>query len=148
MFMISLLTKLFCSCRSFRETPLPHLTVHALEDELDGRESALIIALTDAVVEVYGAWARDAVVVRLIGVPRHRWAVGGHADATIAPAVTFGMREEAFSRADAAELTRTLIASVTDAVTAVFGERVRAGVTVELVGTPGARTGVGGSPVG
>jgi phenylpyruvate tautomerase PptA (4-oxalocrotonate tautomerase family) len=131
-----------------QEATLPHLTVHVLEDELDGRETALITTLTNAVVQVYGAWVRDALVVRLIGVPRRRWAAGGRTDATISPAVTFGIREEAFARPDATELTRDLIAFVTDAVATVFGESVRPGVSVELIGTPAARTGVGGSPLG
>lgn len=49
---------------------MPHLTVHALESDLSGRESALIEALTDAVVAVYGEWAREIAVVHLIGLPR------------------------------------------------------------------------------
>jgi phenylpyruvate tautomerase PptA (4-oxalocrotonate tautomerase family) len=49
-----------------------------------------------------------------------------------------------FDRPDAADLTARLIAGVTEAVVAVFGERVRAGVTVELVASPAGRTGVGG----
>jgi len=58
--------------------------------------------------------------------------------------VTFGIREAAFSRPDADELVARLVAGVTDAVVEVFGERVRAGVTVELVGSPAGRTGIGG----
>ncbi|MFD2399762.1 hypothetical protein ACFSVJ_27505 [Prauserella oleivorans] len=34
---------------------MPHLTVHALEHQLAGREDKLIAALTDAVVEVYAS---------------------------------------------------------------------------------------------
>lgn len=124
---------------------MPHLTVHALEDDLRGHEPELIGALTDAVVQVYGEWAREIAVVRLVGVPRGRWAIGGRAPATIAPAVTFGIREEAFARPDAAELARALVTSVTDAVASVFGEEVRGGVAVELVGTPASRTAIGGT---
>lgn len=121
---------------------MPHLTVHVLEDDLAGREAQLINALTDAVAAVYGDWARDIVAVRLIGVPANRWAVGG-APAQ-APSVRFGIREAAFDRPDADEIVALLISGVTDAVVAVFGERVRSGVTVELAGTPAGRTGVGG----
>ncbi|MBH5333579.1 hypothetical protein IHE55_01665 [Streptomyces pactum] len=40
-----------------------------------------------------------------------------------------------------------LIAGLTDAVTQVFGERMRALVVVELFGVPDGRWGVGGVPV-
>jgi hypothetical protein len=45
----------------------------------------------DAVVSVYGEWARGSVDVRLIGVPAGRWARGGVPIETAAPSVTFGM---------------------------------------------------------
>ncbi|MBO0869209.1 MAG: hypothetical protein J2P15_11630 [Micromonosporaceae bacterium] len=123
---------------------MPHLTVHALETDLAGRESALIEALTDAVVAVYGEWARDIAVVHLIGLPVSRWGIGGKPAQAPAPSVTFGIREAAFDRPDAEQIAARLVSGVTDAVVAVFGEGVRAGVTVELVGTPAGRTGVGG----
>jgi phenylpyruvate tautomerase PptA (4-oxalocrotonate tautomerase family) len=123
---------------------VPHLTVHALESDLAGREADLIGGLTEAVVAVYGDWAREIAVVRLIGVPAGRWGVGGQPAASPAPAVTFGIREGAFHRPDSADLLGRLTAGVTDAVAAVVGERVRPGVTVEFVGTPDGRTGVGG----
>ena len=56
---------------------MPHLTVHALEDDLTGREAALAEALTDSIAAVYGEWARELVTVQLVGVPVGRWAVGG-----------------------------------------------------------------------
>jgi phenylpyruvate tautomerase PptA (4-oxalocrotonate tautomerase family) len=115
---------------------VPHLTVHALEGDLAGREAALAQALTDSVVSVYGPWARELVKVQLIGLPAGRWAIGGTLVQTVPPRVTFGVREEMFTRADADELVARLIASVTDAVAAVVGEQCRAGVTVELVATP------------
>ena len=121
---------------------MPHLTVHVLEDDLAGREAELIEALTGAVVAVYGDWARDIVVVRLIGLPQNRWSVGG--EPARSPNVLFGIREAAFDRPDAEQIVARLVAGVTDAVAGVFGERVRSGVTVELVGTPAGRTGVGG----
>ena len=123
---------------------MPHLTVHALEGDLAGRDAALAEALTDSVVSVYGPWARELVNVQLIGLPAGRWAVGGQFVQSVPPAVTFGVREALFTRPDAGELVSRLIASVTDAVASVFGEQCRAGITVELVATPAGRTGVGG----
>ncbi len=38
---------------------MPHLTARVPEAQLAGHESALITALTGAVVQVYGEWARD-----------------------------------------------------------------------------------------
>jgi phenylpyruvate tautomerase PptA (4-oxalocrotonate tautomerase family) len=123
---------------------MPHLRVHALESDLAGRETALIENLTDAVVAVYGEWARSIAVVQLIGLPSHRWGIGGTSAQAPAPSVTFGIRESVFSRPDADEIVARLVAVVTDAIVAVLGEAVRAGVTVELVGTPAGRTGIGG----
>lgn len=124
---------------------MPHLTVHALESDLAGREADLIEGLTEAVVAVYGEWARRIAVVRLVGVPAGRWGIGGRPAEAPAPAVTFGIRAAAFDRPDATELLGRLTAGVTDAVATVVGERVRPGVTVEFVGTPDGRTGVGGA---
>ena len=123
---------------------MPHLSVHVLESDLAGREEELIAKLTDAVAAVYGEWARSIAVVQLIGVPPNRWGIGGEPAKAPAPHVTFGIREEAFSRPDADEIVARLVSGVTDAIVDVFGERVREGVTVELVGQPAARTGVGG----
>ncbi|HVV24105.1 MAG TPA: tautomerase family protein [Pseudonocardiaceae bacterium] len=123
---------------------MPHLTVHVLEDDLAGRETDLITALTDAVVAVYGEWARDIAVVHLVGVPAGRWGVGGEPAATPAPSITLRVREAAFGRPDAREIVARLVAGLTDAIVSVFGERVRPGVTVGLVGTPEGRTGVAG----
>ncbi|HEY0815032.1 MAG TPA: hypothetical protein VGE11_17310 [Pseudonocardia sp.] len=118
--------------------------MYANEDDLGGREVAVIEALTEAVVAVYGEWARDIAVVQLIGLPALRWGIGGKPAAAPAPHVTFGIKAVAFDRPDADELVARLIAGVTDALVAVFGERVRRGVTVELVGTLAGRSGVGG----
>lgn len=123
---------------------MPHLTVHALEGDLAGREAALAEALTDSVAAVYGQWARELVTIHLIGLPPGRWAVGGQLVQNVSPAVTFGVRQAMFARQDADELVRKLIASVTDAIAAVFAEQNRAGITVELVATPPGRTGIGG----
>ena len=125
---------------------MPHLTVHALEDDLAGREAALAEALTDSIAAVYGEWARELVTVQLVGVPVGRWAVGGRLVETASPALSLGVREAMFARPDAEELIRRLIASLTDAAAAVFGEQSRARTTVELVATPAGRTGVGGLP--
>jgi phenylpyruvate tautomerase PptA (4-oxalocrotonate tautomerase family) len=126
------------------EPAMPHLTVHALEADLAGREAALAGALTDAVAAVYGEWARELVSVQLVGLPAGRWAVGGRLTDVVSPAVTLGVREAMFTRPDAAELAGRLIASVTDAVASVVGPHSRAGITVELVATPAGRSGVGG----
>lgn len=123
---------------------MPHLTVHVLESDLASREEDLITALTDAVVSVYGDWARSIVVVQLIGLPAHRWGIGGVPAEAPAPRVTFGIKEGAFGRPNAEQIVAGLVTAVTDAVVAVFGERVRAGVAVELVGAPAGRTGIGG----
>lgn len=127
---------------------MPHLSVHALEGDLAGRETALIRNLTDAVVTVYGEWARSSVVVQLIGLPPGRWGIGGDPADAPSPIVTFGIREAAFSRPDADEIVARLVSGVTDAIVDVLGERVRAGLTVEFVGTPAGRTGIGGVVVG
>lgn len=126
---------------------MPHLSVHVLESDLAGREAALIAKLTDAVVAVYGEWARGIVDVRLIGLPPHRWGIGGVPAEAPPPSVTFGIRQEALARPDADDIVARLIAGVTDAIAGVFGERVRPGVTVELVGTPARHTGLGGAVV-
>jgi phenylpyruvate tautomerase PptA (4-oxalocrotonate tautomerase family) len=123
---------------------MPHVTLYALEAELAGREPGLIRTLTSAVVSVYGEWARGAVDVKLIGIPAGRWARGGAAVATAAPSVTVGMREEVFAREDAARVVAHLVAALTDAVTAVFGDDCRDDVLVELVGQPTSRSGLGG----
>jgi phenylpyruvate tautomerase PptA (4-oxalocrotonate tautomerase family) len=123
---------------------MPHLTVHVLESDLAGRETALIEKLTDAVVAVYGEWARGIVVVQLIGLPPNRWGIGGTPAPDPSPSVSFGIKEAAFSRPDADDIVARLVREVTDAIVDVFGERVRAGVTVELVAAPAGRTGIGG----
>ncbi|MEV8517083.1 tautomerase family protein [Dactylosporangium sp. NPDC051484] len=123
---------------------MPHLGVCLLESDLAGRETTLIEKLTDAVVAVYGEWARSTVVVRLTGLPPSRWGIGGTPAQAPSPSVTFGIREAVFSRPDADEIVARLVRGVTDAIVDVFGERVRAGVTVELVGTPAGRTAIGG----
>ena len=123
---------------------MPHLTVHALDSDLAGREPDLIAALTDAVVAVYGEWAREIAVVLLIGIPAACWGLAGKPAADPAPRVTFGVRAAAFDRPDATDLLSRLTAGVTDAIAAVVGEHKRPAITVEFVGTPDGRTGVGG----
>ena len=127
---------------------MPHVTLYALEDELAGREPGLIERLTDAVVSVYGEWARSAVEVRLIGLPAGRWARGGAAVTAAAPSVPFGMREDVFAREDSARVVARLVAAFTDAVAAVFGDDRRDDVLVELVGQPTSRSGLGGKVIG
>jgi len=126
---------------------MPHVMLYALEAELAGREPGLVRELTNAVVSVYGEWARSSVDVRLIGIPAGRWARGGAAVATAAPSVTFGMREEVFAREDAAGVIAQLITAFTEAVTAVFGDDRRDEILVELVGQPTSRSGLGGKVI-
>ncbi|MGI5205780.1 hypothetical protein ACQEU6_29915 [Spirillospora sp. CA-108201] len=124
---------------------MPHLTVHLPEDRLAGHESELVGALTEAIVGVYGEWARELAGIRLSGVPAGRLAQGGKAVDTNVSLV-MGVRAAAFDRPDAAEITAGLAAALTDAVTAVLGEDLRPGTTVELVASPQERTFVAGAP--
>ena len=126
---------------------MPHLIVYASEPDLEGREADVISALTDAVVGVYGEWAREIAVVQLVGLAPGRWGIGGRPVDAPAPRVTFGIKDAAFSRPDADDIVARLVVGVTEALVGVFGERVRAGTTVELVGTPAGRSGVGGEVV-
>ena len=124
---------------------MPHLTARVPEAQLAGRETALIAALTDAVVQVYGEWARGVVVVHLDGIPQGRWGIGGKAVDDAAPAITFGIREAALARPDGGEIAARLVAGLTEAVASVLGEPARSGTSVELVATPEGRAGVGGT---
>jgi phenylpyruvate tautomerase PptA (4-oxalocrotonate tautomerase family) len=126
---------------------MPHLTVYALEADLAGRETALAASLTDAVVAVYGEWARGLVSIRMLGIPPRRSFVGGHLQDVVPPAVTFGISDAAVARPDAETIVANLIAHVTDAVAAVFGDSVRAGITVDLVPGPPSLSGIGGTIV-
>jgi len=123
---------------------VPHLTVHLPENRLTGNEPELITALTEAIIDVYGEWARDLVSIRLAGVSAGRFAQGGKAVDTNA-SVTLGVRAGVFDRPDAAEITTRLGTALTDAITQVLGEGLRAGTMVELVASPPERTFVGGS---
>ena len=124
---------------------MPHLTARVPETQLVGREPALITALTDAVVQVYGEWARDLVVVHLDGIPQGRWGIGGKAANDAAPAITFGIREAALTRPEGSQIAAGLVARLTDAVASILGEQARSGTTVELVAVPPGRTGLGGA---
>ncbi|MER5796267.1 tautomerase family protein [Streptomyces sp. NPDC001980] len=123
---------------------MPHLTVHLPENRLTGKESVLVAALTDAIADVYGEWARDLVSVRLAGVPAGRYAQGGKAVDTNA-SVVLGVRAGVFDRPDAAQITTRLGTALTDAITRVIGDDLRNGTMVELVASPPERTFVGGT---
>lgn len=127
---------------------MPHLDVYALESDLAGREEALIGGLTEAVVAVYGEWARAIAVVRLIGLPAGRWGIGGKPVAAPAPSVTFGINEKALARPDAAAIVAGLAAGVTGALAEVIGEHVRDGVTIDFVGQADDRFAAGGVVTG
>src|SRR3954447_9919802 len=111
---------------------VPHLTVHLPENRLTGKEPELVTALTEAIVDVYGEWARDLVSIRLAGVPADRFAQGGKAVDTNA-SVILGIRAGVFDRPDAAQIVARFGAALTDAITRVLGEELRAGTMVELV---------------
>ncbi|RMI27488.1 tautomerase family protein [Streptomyces triticirhizae] len=122
---------------------MPHCTVTLAEELLDGTtEERLVAGLTDAVVAVYGDWARPLVVIEFHGVPAARFAVGGRLGTAPAPAVQLSSRAGLFTQVpDAAE---RLAAGLTDAVVAVLGEELRKDVGVTLVGTSDDRSAVGG----
>jgi len=126
---------------------MPHLSVYALESDLAGAETTLIENLTEAVVAVYGEWARGTVVVLLFGLPPHRWGMGGIQAQAPGPRVTFGIRESVFTRPDAAQIIARLAAEVTNAIAAALGEHLRPTTTVELTATPAGRTAIGGTLV-
>lgn len=123
---------------------MPHLTVHLPENRLTGKEPELVTALTEAIVDVYGEWARDLVSIRLAGVPAGRFAQGGKAvDTNVS--VILGIRAGVFDRPDATHVTARLGAALTDAITRVLGEELLTGTMVELVASPPERTFVGGA---
>ena len=124
---------------------MPHLTARVPEAMLAGHEPALMTALTDAAVQVYGEWARDLMVVHLDGIPQGRWGIGGRAVDDAAPAITLGIREAALTRPDGHEIAAQLVAGLTDAVAGVLGEQARSGTSVELVAIPAGRTGLAGA---
>jgi phenylpyruvate tautomerase PptA (4-oxalocrotonate tautomerase family) len=127
---------------------MPHFNVQIREENLDGKvEPKLIRALTEAVVTVYGEWARAVAVVELFGIPQHRWGIGGIPSEANAPIVTLNMREPALNLPGIGNAPARLIASVTDAMVAVFGEPVRQHVTALVVGVPAGRSGVAGEAV-
>jgi phenylpyruvate tautomerase PptA (4-oxalocrotonate tautomerase family) len=127
---------------------MPHFNVQIREEELDGKvEPKLIRALTEAVVTVYGEWARAVAVVELFGIPHRRWGIGGIPSEANAPIVTLNMREPALNLPGIGNAPAGLIASITDAMVTVFGEPVRKHVTVLVVGVPAGRSGVGGEAV-
>jgi phenylpyruvate tautomerase PptA (4-oxalocrotonate tautomerase family) len=123
---------------------MPHLTVHLPESRLAGNEAELITALTGAIVDVYGEWAREHVSIRLAGVPAGRFAQGGKAVDTNVAAV-LGIRASVFGRPDAAHITERLGSGITDAITGILGEDPRKGIMVELVPSQPERTFVGGA---
>jgi 4-oxalocrotonate tautomerase len=65
---------------------MPFLDVKIYESRLDSRtEAALIDALTQAVVDVFGESVREQTWVALTGVPAPRWGIGGRPGAVAAP---------------------------------------------------------------
>lgn len=122
---------------------MPHFNVHMFEEALDGEvEPATIRALTDALVEVYGERARELAVVEILGIPRHRWGIGGTPAVEHRPTVTLHLREPAIHLVD--DAPERLIAAITDAMARVLGDDIRAHLAVTIVGIPTGRSGVAG----
>jgi phenylpyruvate tautomerase PptA (4-oxalocrotonate tautomerase family) len=122
---------------------VPHFNVHMFEEALDGEvEPATIRALTDALVEVYGERARELAVVEILGIPRHRWGIGGTPAVEHRPTVTLHLREPALHLVD--DAPERLIAAITDAMARVLGDDIRAHLAVTIVGIPTGRSGVAG----
>lgn len=125
---------------------MPHFAVRMLDEVLDGTvEPKIIGALTEAVVAVYGEWARPLVVVELSGLPRHRLGVGGQPATRNRPIIQLSMREAALTLASVDDPPARLVAAITEAMVTALGEDVRADVDVLLVGVPPGRSGVGGT---
>jgi phenylpyruvate tautomerase PptA (4-oxalocrotonate tautomerase family) len=123
---------------------MPHCTLTLADEVLDGTvEGPLILALTDAIVSVYGDWARPLVVVGLVGIPTARFGVGGRVGVAPGPAVELQSRAGLFEQMpDAAE---RLVPVLTDAVASVLGDEHRSSIGVTLIGVPDDRSGVGGA---
>jgi phenylpyruvate tautomerase PptA (4-oxalocrotonate tautomerase family) len=122
---------------------VPHFNVHMFEEALDGEvEPAIIRALTDALVAVYGERARGLAVVEIVGIPRHRWGIGGVPAVEHRPTVTLHLREPALHLVD--DAPERLIAAITNAMTRVLGDGSRAHLAVTIVGIPTGRSGVAG----
>ncbi|CAL9667825.1 hypothetical protein [Streptomyces sp. enrichment culture] len=62
-----------------------------------------------------------------------------------ATSVVLGVRTGLFDRPDADQTTARLGAALTEAITRVLGDGLRAGTMVELVASPPERTFVGGA---
>lgn len=124
---------------------MPHFHVRVHEEELDGEvEGRLVRSLTEALVKVYGERARPMAVVEILGIPGHRWGVGGVPGGVHAPVVSLHVREAALNVPGIDDAPGRLIRAITDAVAGACGESVRNRVGVQIVGVPAGRSGVGG----
>ena len=100
---------------------MPHLQVQLAADELDGTvEPRLIASLTDAIVSVYGEWARPIAVVEIDPIATGRSGVGGTRTA-VAPILTMGVRAAALLPPEGDARAAALIDALTSAVGAVLG---------------------------
>lgn len=126
---------------------MPHFTVVTGEEHVSEGAEALIKGLAGAVGEVFGDGLRQLAVVELFGVPAGRRGVGGVATSENSPVVSLNLREGAFHVPSVPDAEARLIAAITDAVTAAYGEGVRDRTTVQLFGIPAGRSGEGGEPV-
>jgi len=124
---------------------VPHFQMHLFDETLDGTvEQGLVAGLTAAIAEVYGDDFAQLAVVELIGVPRHRWGVGGRTATDEAPVIELILREGAFSLPHVPDAEARLIAAITAGVGSVLGAGVAGRTTVQLTGVPRGRSGVGG----
>jgi phenylpyruvate tautomerase PptA (4-oxalocrotonate tautomerase family) len=129
-----------------RSAPVPHLQVRLAEDDLaPAVEERIIAELTEAIVAVYGEWARPLAVVEIVGIPAGRWGIGGVRAAPV-PAVTLNIRAEALLPPDGDARAARLIAELTAAVGRALGPAAAQGTTVDLLAIPAARSGVDGVP--
>ena len=125
---------------------MPHLQVRLPEDGLDDALAGRVITeLTEAIAALYGEWARPLAVVEVIGVPAGRWGRGG-VPVPAGPAVTLSMREEALRPPDGDARAARFIGELTAAIGRAVDDRAAQRATVELLGVPAARSGVGGVP--
>ncbi|RKN37178.1 tautomerase family protein [Streptomyces hoynatensis] len=127
---------------------MPHFSARIQEKALDeATVPALIGELTEAVVSVFGDWARPVAAVDVFGVPEGRLGVGGLPTGENAPFVTLHMREGALRHPEVENAPARLIAAITEALAKVFGEQAGRRAVVEIVGVPAGRSGVGGEVV-
>jgi phenylpyruvate tautomerase PptA (4-oxalocrotonate tautomerase family) len=121
-----------------RSAPVPHLQVRLAEDDLaPAVEERIIAELTEAIVAVYGEWARPLAVVEIVGIPAGRWGIGGVRAAPV-PAVTLNIRAEALLPPDGDARAARLIAEQNTVGAARCAQDRPPGVRTSRRGGPGS----------